>query len=216
MRLGYILLLLSAILSDPSSKDFYERLGLQKTATVSEIKKAYRKLAVKWHPDKNPKNRAAAEVNFKKIAEAYEVLNNADARQKYDMFGPEGQQGGDGGFGFEGFHFHDPGEIFEQFFQSMGPGESSFHFFSEGPNPDGWFHEGGDAGDEGMQFDLNSMFQMGGGREMHHFDDNGGHSFFFPEEDQDVSGPFFDDQEPGLDDRLGDPEEHWDGMHFEL
>ena len=44
---------------------------------------------------------------------------------------------------------------------------------------------------------------------MHHFDDNGGHSFFFPEEDQD--GPFFDDQEPGLDGRLGDPEEHWYG-----
>lgn len=82
-------------------RDYYEVLGVQKNATADEIKKAYRKLAIKYHPDKNPGDKAAEE-KFKEAAEAYEVLSNDEKRQKYDQFGhsmgPQGFGGGQGGF----------------------------------------------------------------------------------------------------------------------
>ena len=70
------------------SKDFYEILGVAKTATAEEIKKAYRKLAIKYHPDRNPGD-TAAEEKFKEISNAYEVLSDTSKRQRYDQLGHE-------------------------------------------------------------------------------------------------------------------------------
>jgi curved DNA-binding protein len=73
------------------AEDYYQTLGIAKTASADEIKKAYRKLAVKWHPDKNPNNKAASEEKFKKISEAYAVLSDAEKRQQYDTYGSADQ-----------------------------------------------------------------------------------------------------------------------------
>jgi molecular chaperone DnaJ len=90
-------------------RDYYEVLGISKSADEAEIKKAYRKLALKYHPDKNPDD-ASAEEKFKEAAEAYEVLSNAEKRAQYDRFGHAGM-GGAGGFG-GGMNMDD---IFSQF-----------------------------------------------------------------------------------------------------
>lgn len=86
-----------------AKRDYYEVLGVSKTASADEIKKAYRKMAIKYHPDKNPGDKAAEE-KFKEAAEAYDVLSDADKRAKYDQFGhnmgPQGFPGGGGGGGF--------------------------------------------------------------------------------------------------------------------
>ncbi len=74
-------------------KDYYEVLGVEKTASEEDIKKAFRKLAVKYHPDRNPDNRKESEEKFKEIAGAYEILSDADKRKRYDQFGHEGLQG---------------------------------------------------------------------------------------------------------------------------
>ena len=96
-------------------RDYYEVLGVSKTATPEEIKKAYRKLAIQNHPDKNPGDKAAEE-RFKEAAEAYDVLSNPEKRQRYDRFGHAGMNGGAGGFqgGFQGGGFS-MDDIFEQF-----------------------------------------------------------------------------------------------------
>ncbi|MGV8059375.1 MAG: DnaJ C-terminal domain-containing protein [Smithellaceae bacterium] len=73
------------------AEDYYQILGVDKKATADEIKKAYRKLAVKWHPDKNPNNKAASEEKFKKISEAYAVLSDLEKRKQYDNFGSADQ-----------------------------------------------------------------------------------------------------------------------------
>ena len=91
-------------------EDFYDILGVGKSASESEIKKAYRKKAIKYHPDKNPGD-PKAEENFKKAAEAYEVLGNKDKRSKYDQFGHSAFDGS-GGFGGGGMNMDD---IFSQF-----------------------------------------------------------------------------------------------------
>lgn len=93
--------------SDVSSDDYFRVLGLARSATAADVKKAYRKLAVKWHPDKNPGN-AQAEENFKRVAEAYEVLSDTTKRSDYERFGkagcdgsvPDGAGGGSPGGGF--------------------------------------------------------------------------------------------------------------------
>jgi len=90
-------------------RDYYEVLGVSKSASDAEIKKAYRKLALKYHPDKNPDDEAA-EAKFKEAAEAYEVLSNAEKKQRYDQFGHAGMSGA-GGFG-GGMNMDD---IFSQF-----------------------------------------------------------------------------------------------------
>ncbi|NCN82724.1 MAG: DnaJ domain-containing protein [Candidatus Pacebacteria bacterium] len=121
-----------------TKRDFYEILGLTKTASASEIKAAYRKMALKWHPDKNQSKKAEAEEKFKEINEAYQVLSDTQKKQKYDQFGhaafdPASGMGGNpfaggsqqgpfsysystGASPFENADFGDPFEIFEQFF----------------------------------------------------------------------------------------------------
>eukprot|EP00287_Rhodomonas_sp_CCMP768_P012092 CAMPEP_0196725918 /NCGR_PEP_ID=MMETSP1091-20130531/7324_1 /TAXON_ID=302021 /ORGANISM="Rhodomonas sp., Strain CCMP768" /LENGTH=74 /DNA_ID=CAMNT_0042068257 /DNA_START=1 /DNA_END=221 /DNA_ORIENTATION=+ len=71
-------------------KDYYAILGITKSATENEIKKAYKKSAMKWHPDKNPDNIQEAEKKFKEIAEAFDVLSDPQKRKVYDQFGEEG------------------------------------------------------------------------------------------------------------------------------
>jgi len=85
-----------------SKRDYYEILGVAKTATKDEIKKAYRKVAMKYHPDKNPGD-AAAEASFKEAAEAYAVLNDEQKRSRYDQFGHAGVGAGESPFGAGGF-----------------------------------------------------------------------------------------------------------------
>lgn len=105
-----------------NKRDYYDVLGVSKTATADEIKKAYRKMAIKYHPDKNPGDKEAEE-KFKEAAEAYDVLSNEEKRKKYDQFGhsmgPQGFGGGAGGFGggFGGFQAggFSMEDIFEQF-----------------------------------------------------------------------------------------------------
>ena len=111
-------------------RDYYEVLGVNKNATDDELKKAYRKMAKKYHPDANPDNKEEAEKKFKEINEAYETLSDKQKRQMYDQFGFNGPQyGGQGGgyysygSGFDGFggfsdfaDFGDLGDIFSSFF----------------------------------------------------------------------------------------------------
>jgi len=103
-----------------AKQDFYEILGLSKSASQAEIKKGYRKMAIKYHPDKNPDDKTAEE-NFKKAAEAYEVLSDENKKARYDQYGHqafEGPQGG-GGFGGSGMNMDD---IFSQFGDIFGGG----------------------------------------------------------------------------------------------
>ena len=81
-----------------AKRDYYEVLGVGKDASEDEIKKAYRKIAIKYHPDRNPGDKEA-EDKFKEAAEAYDVLHDPQKRQQYDQFGFNGPAGGAGGFG---------------------------------------------------------------------------------------------------------------------
>ena len=114
--------------------DYYDLLNVHQGGTDAEIKKAYRKLAIQWHPDKNPpESRVDAEMMFKKIAEAYEVLSDPEKRQLYDAYGIQGLRpggggggraagGGYGGGGGGGVHsYGDAEEIFRQFFGGQDP-----------------------------------------------------------------------------------------------
>lgn len=98
-----------------AKKDYYETLGVSKSATEQEIKKAYKRLAMKFHPDRNLDNKEEAEEKFKEIKEAYEILMDADKRAAYDQYGHAAfEQGGmGGGGGFSGADFNDVfGDIF--------------------------------------------------------------------------------------------------------
>ena len=104
--------------------DYYDVLGVSKTATPTEIKKAYRKLAMKYHPDKNPGNKESEE-KFKQIAQAYEVLSDEEKRKKYDTFGKDG---------LNNHQFASAQDIFSRFFGggggASGGGGGIFNFFT--------------------------------------------------------------------------------------
>ena len=111
-------------------RDYYEVLGVSKSADATEIKKAYRKLALKYHPDKNPGDKEAEE-KFKEAAEAYDVLSNEEKRRRYDQFGHAGVGGaGQGGFG-GGMSMDDIFSQFGDIFGSFG-GFSGFGGFGGG------------------------------------------------------------------------------------
>ncbi|KAL6754140.1 molecular chaperone [Haematococcus lacustris] len=115
-------------------KDYWAILGLDKGADDNELKKAYRKLAMKWHPDKNPDNRDKATAKFKEVSEAYEVLSDPAKREIYEKYGEEGlKANGAQGPGAGGRNFRNAEDIFREFFGGAGPGagmdpfESLFH-----------------------------------------------------------------------------------------
>lgn len=149
-------------------KDYYAILGVSKGASDDELKKAYRKLALKYHPDKNKS--PGAEEKFKEIGEAYDVLSDPRKRQIYDQLGEEGLKGGVGGHsghgpsngmpnGFENFSYSyhgDPRQTFAQFFGTSNP----FGMFFNGPSGRGGVNI------EGMDIDLEEL--LGGGGNLHH------------------------------------------------
>ena len=116
-------------------RDYYEILGVEKSATADQIKSAYRKLAMKYHPDRNPDNPEAKE-KFTEISEAYEVLSNPEKRQRYDQFGHQGVNFGPGGFDFgrdfSGFQDVDLSDIFSNLFGGGGMGGGFSSFFGGG------------------------------------------------------------------------------------
>src|SRR5947207_2171171 len=126
-------------------RDYYEILGVTRTASGEEIKRSYRKLAVKFHPDKNPDD-PHAEEKFKELGEAYDVLMDADKRSAYDRFGHAAFAQGGAGFARGGFH--DPFDIFREAF---GGGGGIFETF----------FGGGGAGPEDSQrgYDLRDDMQ---------------------------------------------------------
>ena len=115
-----------------AKRDYYEVLEVEKTASVEEIKKAYRKKAIQYHPDKNPGDKEAEE-KFKEAAEAYEVLSNADKRARYDQFGHAGMEGagGFGGFSGQGMSMDDIFSMFGDIFGGRG-GFGGFSGFGGG------------------------------------------------------------------------------------
>jgi DnaJ family protein B protein 4 len=133
-------------------RDYYQILGISKNASLDDIKKAYKKLALKYHPDRNSEiNKEAAQKKFVEINEAYEVLSDEQKKKIYDQFGEDGLKagvdpnqsysagfptGGDGhGFsGFNNFHASDPYSVFEQFFSNGSPG-GGVHFVYSGNTP---------------------------------------------------------------------------------
>jgi len=139
-----------------TKRDYYTVLGVERTASPEEIKKAYRKLAVKHHPDKNPGDKSAEE-KFKELGEAYEVLSNVDKRAAYDRFGHQAftQGGGMGGAG----GMHDPFDVFREVFGSGRGGGGIF----ESIFGDGMGHDGGERGGRGrgadLRYDMRITFQ---------------------------------------------------------
>ena len=108
-------------------EDYYKILGVEKDATTDQIKKAYRRTAIKYHPDRNPNNKEAEE-KFKQAAEAYEVLSDPEKRAKYDQFGKAGVDGSTGGFGGFDASGMDLNDIIRNFAQNFGFGGFSGSF----------------------------------------------------------------------------------------
>lgn len=128
-----------------ADEDYYKILGIGRDSDQNAIKKAYRKLALKWHPDKNGDNKEEAEAKFKNISEAYDVLSDENKKAIYDKYGKEGLTGGSGGgrnsqgFSFNfgggggGFHFRSADDIFRDFFEHDPFGEDILaDFFGSG------------------------------------------------------------------------------------
>lgn len=124
---------------ETTTEDYYEILGITRSANVEEIKKAYRKSALKWHPDKNLDRRELAEKNFKRLAEAYEVLSDPQKKNIYDRYGKEGlANGGQEAPNFQGFPFGGMADLFGGAFSPFGGGGSAgsgpFGFSFRDPN----------------------------------------------------------------------------------
>src|SRR5690349_19394863 len=134
-----------------AKRDYYEVLGLEKGASEDDIKKAYRKLAVKYHPDKNPGDKAAEE-KFKELGEAYEVLSDQQKRAVYDQYGHAAfDRRSGGGFGRSG-GFHDPSEVFREVFGGGGIFEDLFG--GGGQQDPGQPHRGDD-----LRYDMEITFE---------------------------------------------------------
>lgn len=143
---------------DILSEDYYKVLGVDRGASDNEIAKAYKKLALKYHPDKNPDDKEKAEENFKVITEAYEVLHDPEKRKTYDQFGKAGVNGGPGGPGGN-MNFQQADDIFKAFFGGNDPFSMFF-----GGDDDGEGGFGGMFGGKGMPGGHRVVFQgMPGG-----------------------------------------------------
>jgi len=138
---------------NPDAEDYYDVLGVPKNSSEKDIKRAYRKMALKHHPDRNPNNKEEAEAKFKKVGEAYGVLSDKDKRKTYDQFGKQGLQGGGmGGFG-------DAHNIFKMFFRGGDP------FAEDGDDFASFFGGGSPFGRGGSPFGnirFGNGFNMGG------------------------------------------------------
>mmetsp|Transcript_38369 Transcript_38369/g.98778 ORF Transcript_38369/g.98778 Transcript_38369/m.98778 type:complete len:230 (-) Transcript_38369:6-695(-) len=144
-------------------QSYYEILEVSKTASQADIKKAYRKAALKWHPDKNPDNKEEAEKKFQEVAEAYEVLSDEEKRKQYDTFGSAGGASSGGGYGSnfragaDAFrthfktHFRKADDIFKEAFGDEDPFANFFKGFGGGG--------GGGQGAQRVEF----SFSFGGG-----------------------------------------------------
>lgn len=141
-------------------------LGLPKAASEAEIKKAYKKLAVKWHPDKNPNNRDEAVEKFREITEAYENLSDPEKRKIYDTYGFEGPKAAS----FSHYDFGQANDIFANFFSRNGFDHDDDDFFSSFFNRRKNGKQGGFGGFSGFggssfgsMFGNNDFFSNGGG-----------------------------------------------------
>jgi DnaJ family protein B protein 12 len=119
-----------------SARDYYAVLGVDRKASEDEIKKAYKKMALQWHPDKNPNNADEATKKFKEIAEAFACLSDAEKRKRYDLYGPDNGGNGGGGFSQGGGSFRDtqlnPEDLFNMFFGGELPRGAFQHYSSAG------------------------------------------------------------------------------------
>ncbi|KAL4359988.1 hypothetical protein HN51_020351 [Arachis hypogaea] len=131
--------------------DYYSILKVERNATEDDLKKAYRKLAMKWHPDKNPNNKKEAEANFKQISEAYEVLSDPQKRVIYDQQGEEGlkHMPPPGNEPTNGFNPRNAEDIFAEFF-----GDNPFGFGSSGPHGRSRFQTDGGGSFSGFHVPL--------------------------------------------------------------
>ena len=153
-----------------SNTGYYKTLGIEKDASEADIKKAYRKLALKYHPDRNKE--PGAEAQFKKVSEAFEVLSDPEKRKTYDLYGEDGLKGGGpmpgGAGGPQGFPGGMPGGMpggFQSFSSGGMPGGQSFSFSASDPNDIfAQFFKGGDPfGGMGGGGGMPGGFSMGGG-----------------------------------------------------
>lgn len=140
----------------PAKRDYYEVLGVSKNASEEEIKKAYRKLALKYHPDRNPGDKTAEE-KFKELGEAYEVLSDPEKRPVYDQYGPDAFAGAARGFSGGAGGFHDPFEIFREVFG--GAGGSIFEEFFGGGDPRGRARRGGPQRGSDLRYEMEISFE---------------------------------------------------------
>ncbi|XP_064402193.1 dnaJ homolog subfamily B member 6-B-like [Halichondria panicea] len=143
---------------------YYELLQVEPNASTDDIKKAYKRMALKWHPDKNPDSVEEADKVFKLVAQAYEVLSDPQKRDVYDRYGKEGLQDGGVGGG-HGFHFTSANDIFEQFFGTNDPFADFGSMFGGGggqSNRGGGGFFGGFGGFGGFGVDFGDGFGDGG------------------------------------------------------
>src|SRR5205085_7759930 len=103
-------------MSKGNPRDYYEVLGVSQNATLEEVKSAYRKAALKWHPDRNPEQKETAEAKFREATEAYSVLSDAQKRAAYDRYGHAGVSGVSADAGFNSSIFEEFQDIFGDFF----------------------------------------------------------------------------------------------------